>query len=81
VANELFAMAASVSRAHALAARKAPEAAEAGRMADVFCRMARRRVRRLFDELWDNDDPLRYKTALAILDDRHEWLERGTIGM
>jgi alkylation response protein AidB-like acyl-CoA dehydrogenase len=81
VANELFAMAASVTRAQALADRQRPEAAEAIAMADVFCRMGRRRIRSLFDELWDNDDPIRYKCALAILDDRHTWLERGTIGL
>jgi alkylation response protein AidB-like acyl-CoA dehydrogenase len=81
VANELFAMAATVSRAHALAEARRPEAKEAGTLADVFCRMGRRRIRELFGELWDNDDPARYRAALAILDDRHEWLERGTIGL
>ena len=81
VANELFAMAASVSRAQALVDTGAKDAKEASELADVFCRMARRRVRRLFDELWDNDDVVRYKTSAAILDGRHEWLERGTIGM
>jgi alkylation response protein AidB-like acyl-CoA dehydrogenase len=81
VANELFAMAATVSRAHALAAAHRPEAKDAGALADVFCRMGRRRIKDLFGELWDNDDPARYRAALAILDDRHEWLERGTIGL
>ena len=81
VANELFAMAASICRARALADTGKAEAAEAAELADVFCRMARRRIRRLFDELWDNDDVLRYRCAERILDGRHEWLERGTIGM
>jgi len=81
VANELFAMAASVSRAQALAATGRAEAKDARALADVFCRMARRRIRALFAELWDNDDRSRYRAALAILDDRHEWLERGTIGL
>jgi Acyl-CoA dehydrogenase, C-terminal domain len=80
VANELFAMAASVSRARALAEAGRPEAKEARELADVFCRMGRRRVAALFGALWDNDDPARYRTALAILDDRHLWLEQGTIG-
>ena len=43
VANELFAMAATVSRAQALADAGRPEAKEAGELADVFCRMGRRR--------------------------------------
>jgi alkylation response protein AidB-like acyl-CoA dehydrogenase len=81
VANELFAMAATVSRAQALADAGRPEAKEAGELADVFCRMGRRRIEALFGTLWDNDDPARYRTALAILDDRHQWLERGTIGL
>jgi alkylation response protein AidB-like acyl-CoA dehydrogenase len=81
VANELFAMAASVARAQALADTGRAEATEAAELADVFCRMGRRRIKSLFGELWDNDDPLRYHTALAILDDRHQWLERGTIGL
>ena len=81
VANELFAMAASICRAQALKDTGKAEAAEAAELADVFCRMARRRVGRLFDELWDNDDVLRYRAAERILDGRHEWLERGTIGM
>ena len=45
IANETFAMAATVSRAQTLADTRAPEAAEAVRLADVFCRQARRRVR------------------------------------
>jgi hypothetical protein len=81
VANELFAMAASVSRAHALGVRGRPEAPQAKDLAEVFCRMARRRIRRLFADLWDNDDRLRHTAARDILADRHEWLERGTIGM
>ncbi|MEX2080971.1 MAG: acyl-CoA dehydrogenase family protein [Dehalococcoidia bacterium] len=81
VANELFAMAATVSRAQALADARLPEAKEASELADVFCRMGRRRIKALFGALWDNDDPLRYRAALAILDDRHQWLERGTIGL
>ncbi len=81
VANELFAMAASVSRAQALVDTGRAEAKEAGELADVFCRMGRRRIKALFGALWDNDDPARYRAALAILDGRHEWLERGTIGL
>ena len=81
VANELFAMAATVSRVQALADAGRPEAQEAGELADVFCRMGRRRIKALFGALWDNDDPARYRTALAILDDRHQWLEQGTIGL
>jgi alkylation response protein AidB-like acyl-CoA dehydrogenase len=81
VANELFAMAASVSRAHALQAARAPEAAEAAALADLFCRAGRRRVSRLFQDLWDNDDVARYRAALDVLEGRHAWLERGILSL
>jgi hypothetical protein len=75
IANELFAMAASVTRACALADAEAAEAKEAARIADVFCRGARRRVRDLFRGLWRNDDVLRYRLGVEVVDGRHEWLE------
>jgi alkylation response protein AidB-like acyl-CoA dehydrogenase len=79
IANELFAVAAAVSRAHALGETKAPEAPEAVHLADQFCRSARRRVRQLFRDLWSNDDDARYRTALDVLGGRHAWLERGLL--
>jgi len=81
VANELFAMAATVARAQALAASQRPEAADARRLADVFCRISRRRVRELFAALWDNDDVPLYRMGIEVLDGRHEWLERGILGL
>jgi hypothetical protein len=81
VANELFAMAASVCRARALAEAGKPEAREAAELADLFCGMARRRIARLFDELWNNDDVAKYRAALDVLDGRHAWLERGILGL
>jgi alkylation response protein AidB-like acyl-CoA dehydrogenase len=81
VANELFAMAASVCRARALADARKPEAAEAARMADLFCRTARRRVARLFEDLWTNDDVRKYRAALDVLEGRHAWLEQGILGL
>src|SRR5438552_11306969 len=81
VSNELFAMAAAVARARALREQRREEAAQAGRLADLFCRIARRRVRQLFGELWDNDDVRRYRAAIDVLEGRHEWLERGILGL
>jgi alkylation response protein AidB-like acyl-CoA dehydrogenase len=81
VANELFAMAATVARARALAEKQREEATEAGRLADLFCRISRRRVQRLFDELWDNDDVQRYRAGVDVLDGRHLWLEKGILGL
>jgi alkylation response protein AidB-like acyl-CoA dehydrogenase len=81
IANETFAMAAAVTRAKALADRKAPEGAQALRMADVFCRSARRRVKALFRELWSNDDVLRYKHGLGVLAGADQWLEAGIMDL
>jgi len=81
IANELFAMAASVTRAQALLDRKSPEAAAAVDLADTFCRSARRRVKQLFAELWSNDDALRYRTAVDVLEGRHAWLAAGILGV
>lgn len=81
VGNELFAMAAAVSRAKALKEARRPEAEKAQELADVFCRMAKRRIQALFGELWSNDDVRKYKLALRILDGKHVWLERGILNL
>ena len=79
IANETFAMAASVSRARTLEERRAPEAREAVRAADVFCRQARRRVRALFGALWSNDDDARYRHGVSVLAGEQAWLEAGIL--
>ncbi len=79
VANELFAMAASVARAHAMEAAGHKDAANAAELADLFCRNARRKVVQLFHELWANDDVRKYKVALRVLDGQHAWLEEGAL--
>src|SRR5260221_2585784 len=80
IANELFAQAASASRAQTLVEGKAPDAAAALDLADAFCRDSRRRVRHLFRELWSNQDNGRYPVALDVLGGRHAWLETGILG-
>jgi hypothetical protein len=79
IANEAFAMAATVSRAQALVAKGAPEAKDAVRMADVFCRQARRRAKSLFRDLWSNDDALRYRHGVSVLEGASLWLEAGVL--
>ncbi len=81
VANELFAMAAAVSRAEALRKAGRPEAAQALRLADHFCLGARRRVRGLLAALWSNDDAAAYALGRAVLAGEHAWLEAGAIGL
>ncbi len=78
---ELFAMAAVVSKAQMLTRKDDKAAEQARRVADVFCRMARRRVRQLFREMSVNDDALLYRTAREVLDGDHMWLEEGIVGL
>ncbi len=79
IVMELFAMAAAVSHAARLADGRYPEAERARELADLFCRNARRKVRRLFADLWRNDDSLKNRVAAAVMTDRHAWLERGIL--
>jgi len=75
IANELFAMAASVTRAHAMRKARMAESKKAGDLADLFCRQARRKIKRLFADLWSNDDARKYRLASEVLKGRHVWLE------
>jgi hypothetical protein len=81
IANELFAMAASVSRAQAMTDAGHPEAANAAELADLFCRGSRRRIVKLFHDLWANDDVRKYKVALKVLDGKHAWIEEGILSL
>ncbi len=75
IADELFAMASSVSRLQALRKAGAAEAKSSEQLVDLFCRNSRRKVNRLFKELWSNDDAIKYKAARSVLDGDHRWLE------
>jgi hypothetical protein len=80
VANELFAMAAAVSRARQMSDDGSPHAAEAGALADLFCRESRRRVRDLFRGLWRNDDYRKYQIGQQVLRGEQVWMEEGRVG-
>lgn len=75
IGAELYAMSAAVVRAQAL--RK--EQPDAMRLADVFCRQSRLRIKKLFHDLWTNADEATYKLAQDVLKGRYEWLEDGAI--
>jgi alkylation response protein AidB-like acyl-CoA dehydrogenase len=81
IANELFAITASVARAHAMREAGHPDAANAVELADLFCRSSRRLVLRLFHDLWANDDVRKYKVALRVLDGKHAWIESGILNL
>lgn len=77
IANELFAMAATVSHAQQLKRAGRAEAPRAFELAELFCRSSRRRVRGYFKEFWRNDDAYKYKVAQDVLQGNHAWLESG----
>ena len=81
VADELFAMASAVSRAEALRRRGDATAARAGQLADLFCRDSRRRIGKLFHDLWRNDDVRKYRVGVDVVEGRHAWIHEGTVSV
>jgi alkylation response protein AidB-like acyl-CoA dehydrogenase len=74
VGAELFAMSCVCVYAHHMmqqdAANRGPE-----RMADLYCRHARRRVKQLFRDVFDNEDRATYRAAQEVLEGRHAWMD------
>ena len=77
VVMELFAMAATISHARQMVDDRDAEADRAVELADLFCRNARRKVRRLFRELWANDDAAKNLVAGTVMQGQDAWLEKG----
>jgi alkylation response protein AidB-like acyl-CoA dehydrogenase len=74
IGAELYAIAAACVRARMLAKRGQ---VEAERLADVFCRESRVRIRRLFAALDGKNDTAHYRLAQEVLRGEHAWLEGG----
>ena len=81
IVMELFAMAASMSHARALKDSGAADWENAQELADLFCRNARRKVNRWFQDLWSNDDALKNKVADKVLRGQEAWLEEGALNL
>ncbi len=83
IGAELFAMSASCSRAQMLQTSKSAEdrarGSQAKDLADIFCRLARRRIQDRFRSLFRNDDVAVYRTAQRVLSNELVWLEEGLI--
>jgi hypothetical protein len=75
VANELFAITASVVRAERLTRAKDPRAASAIELGRGFSLGSRARIREALAGLWRNHDAARYALAQAVLEGRHRWIE------
>ncbi len=81
IGAELFAITATAARAQMLVRTESPDAEQAVRLADMFCRQSRRRVDQLFREMDSNDDRRMYDTARAVLDGEFLWMEDGIVGL
>jgi len=76
IGAELFAIAATCVYAKELV-RANPADEGPLRIADLFCRGARRRIALHFRRIARNDDAYNYRTAQQILEGKHLWLEEG----
>lgn len=78
IGTELFATAATVSRAEALVARGAKRE-EVVPLADFFCRESARRIGERFRAAHRNNDRQGYKLARSILDGQFAWMGEGIV--
>lgn len=81
VANELFAIAASVSRALAASRAGSRGAREGIVLAERFAEASSRKVKELFRKLWRNSDRADYALGRAVLAGSYAWLEEGAVGL
>ncbi|MDQ3388426.1 MAG: acyl-CoA dehydrogenase family protein [Gemmatimonadota bacterium] len=77
IGAELYAMSAACVRAQSL--RDGADGKEAVRLADVFCRRSRLRIRALFHDLWNNADNATYRLAQGVLRGEYAFLEAGAV--
>ena len=77
IGTELFTMAAACSYANWL--RKQNNKTSAIELADLFCRLSKRRVEDLFRDNRQNDDSLSLVVSKKILADEFKWMEEGII--
>jgi hypothetical protein len=78
---ELFAMSATVSHARRLKDIGDPQAARAEELADLFCRMSSRKVKKVFKALWSNEDSRLNGVAASVMKGQHDWLGEGRLDL
>ena len=81
IAIQLFAMTATISRAHALARRGDPATREAHELTHLFCLNGRRVVAQRFHALFWNDDAFKTGVGLHVLEGRASWVEEGAMAL
>jgi hypothetical protein len=79
VGAELYAIASACVYAQTLINADPANAQQYVELADLFCAQARRRVDRLFHDLWFNDDADNYAAAMKVLDGRYTFFESDII--
>jgi len=75
IGAELYAIASACVYAQTLQNDDPANKAQYVELADLFCTQARRRVDRLFHDLWFNDDAENYQAAMKVLDGRYRGFE------
>jgi len=78
IGAELFAISATVTRAHAMA-KKNPADRSPIELADAFARNARRTIDQRFAAVFDNEDTMNYKVAQRAMDGAYAWVESGMV--
>lgn len=78
IGAELFAMAAAISRATKLAEQGNKDAIK---LADIFCKNAKSRIKNYRKALWSNNDVAKYQLAREVMEDKYVWLEDGAAGL
>jgi hypothetical protein len=81
IVMELFVMSATIAHARRMVTDNDPNANQALELADLFCRNSQRKVRKLFRDLWRNDDALKNRVAGTVLRGSDAWLEKGIIDL
>jgi alkylation response protein AidB-like acyl-CoA dehydrogenase len=76
IGADLFAMGASCAYASKMRGQNSSGSGPI-KMADIFCRHARRRIDSRFERVFDNDDTATYRLAQEVLEGRHAWMETG----
>jgi alkylation response protein AidB-like acyl-CoA dehydrogenase len=79
IGAELFAMAATCTRAEMIRAEDPARGSAAYELADTFCAQSRVRVEALFDRLWHNTDAKDRHLASNVLGGEYTWLEAGVL--
>jgi hypothetical protein len=79
IGAELYAISCACVYADTIGRERPDRREEAAELADLFCGQARRRVDRLFSELWSNDDNAQYRVAQQVLAGRYVWFEEDVL--